>query len=127
AVGQVLKLPVTAGAIQRSASVATPKPKPSATPTPSPSPTVSKLQQKVVASAAQVAGPNVHVGVAALNLVSGEKLAWHADDEFPSASVMKLPILIELERQIAAGNLSWTESLRAEVSAMIAISDNTAA
>src|SRR5207248_5664078 len=58
---------------------------------------------------------------------SGEHLAWHADDEFPSASVMKLPILAELERQIAAGKLSWTASLRTEVSAMIAISDNTAA
>jgi beta-lactamase class A len=40
---------------------------------------------------------------------------------------MKLPILVELERQIAAGNLAWTESLRAEVGAMIAISDNAAA
>ena len=40
---------------------------------------------------------------------------------------MKLPILVELERQIAAGTLSWTESLRAEASAMIAVSDNTAA
>ena len=65
--------------------------------------------------------------MAATNLNTGEKLLWHADDEFPSASVMKLPILVELERQIAAGQLSWTESLRAEVSAMIAISDNTAA
>jgi len=126
AVGQVLKLPVTAGAIQHSAAVATPKPKPAATATPTPAPTISKLQQKITAAAAQ-AGPNIHVGVAAVNLVSGEKLAWHADDEFPSASVMKLPILVELERQIAAGNVSWTESLRAEVSAMIAISDNTAA
>jgi beta-lactamase class A len=69
----------------------------------------------------------VHVGVAALNLTTGDKVAWHADDEFPSASVMKLPILVELERQIAAGQLSWTESLRAEVSAMITVSDNTAA
>jgi len=41
--------------------------------------------------------------------------------------VMKLPILVELERQIAAGTLSWTESLRAEAGAMIAISDNSAA
>jgi beta-lactamase class A len=65
--------------------------------------------------------------VAALNLTTGDKIAWHADDEFPSASVMKLPILVELERQIAAGQMSWTESLRAEVSAMIAVSDNTAA
>ena len=40
---------------------------------------------------------------------------------------MKLPILVELERQIAAGKVSWTESLRAEVSAMIAVSDNGAA
>lgn len=126
AVGQVLKLPVTAGAMQHSAAVATPKPKPTASATPTPAPTISKLQQKITAAATQ-AGPNVHVGVAAVNLVSGEKLAWHADDEFPSASVMKLPILVELERQIAAGNVSWTESLRAEVSAMIAISDNTAA
>jgi beta-lactamase class A len=80
-----------------------------------------------MAEATRVGGQNVHVGVAAINLVSGEKLAWHADDEFPSASVMKLPILVELERQIAAGNVAWTESLRAEVSAMIAISDNSAA
>ncbi|HTD80293.1 MAG TPA: serine hydrolase, partial [Chloroflexota bacterium] len=39
----------------------------------------------------------------------------------------KLPILVELERQVAAGKVSWTESLRAEVSAMIAVSDNGAA
>jgi beta-lactamase class A len=133
AVGQVLHLPVTAGVIQRTAGIATPtvslRPTPSPSPSPSPTATAvpSRLQQKVASEAQRVAGSNVHVGVAALNLVSGEKLAWHADDEFPSASVMKLPILVELERQIAAGNLSWTESLRAEVSAMIAISDNTAA
>lgn len=126
-VGQVLKLPVTAGPMQRAAAAAptTARPKPS--PTASPAPTVSRLQQKVASEAVRVAGPNVHVGVAALNLVSGDKLAWHADDEFPSASVMKLPLLVELERQVAAGNIAWSESLRAEVSAMIAISDNTAA
>ncbi len=125
-VGQVLKLPVTAGPIQRSASVTTtPKPKPSATATAVPA--ASNLQQKVASEAVRLAGTNVHVGVAAQNLVTGEKLAWHADDEFPSASVMKLPLLVELERQIAAGNISWSESLRAEVSAMIGVSDNTAA
>jgi beta-lactamase class A len=131
-IGQVLRLPLTAGAIQHSAPAA-PKPKPGATPaaSPTPSPTktaaTSKLQQQVASQAQQVGGSNVHVGVAAINLMSGERLSWHADDEFPSASVMKLPILVELERQVAAGNLSWTDSLRAEVSAMIAISDNTAA
>jgi beta-lactamase class A len=40
---------------------------------------------------------------------------------------MKLPILVELERQISAGTLSWTDSLRSEASAMISVSDNTAA
>jgi beta-lactamase class A len=127
-VGQALRLPTTAGAIQRSAAAATPKPKPSATPTSTPSPaaTASKLQQKVVAEVARVA-PNAHVGMAAINLTSGESVTLNANDEFPSASVMKLPILVELERQIGAGSVSWTESLRAEVSAMIGISDNTAA
>jgi beta-lactamase class A len=62
-----------------------------------------------------------------VNLVTGEKIGWHADDAFPTASVMKLPILVELERQIAAGTLSWTESLRTEAGAMIAVSDNSAA
>jgi beta-lactamase class A len=85
------------------------------------------LQQRVTAAALRVGGSNAHIGFAAANLGTGEKIAWHADDEFPSASVMKLPILVELERQIAAGTLTWTESLRAEVSAMITVSDNTAA
>jgi beta-lactamase class A len=125
-VGQALRLPVTSGAIQRSAAVTTPKPKASTTPTPSPTPTAGKLQQKVASEAARVA-PNTHVGVAAVNLSSGDSVSLNANDEFPSASVMKLPILVELERQIGAGSVAWTESLRAEVSAMIGISDNTAA
>jgi beta-lactamase class A len=120
-VGQVLRVPVTAGPIQRAASAPPQKPKPTPAPTPSP------LQQKVTAEALRVGGQDVHVGVAATNLKTGEKVSLHADEEFPSASVMKLPILVELERQIAAGNLAWTESLRAEVAAMIAVSDNTAA
>jgi beta-lactamase class A len=139
-VGQVLRLPASATVQHAAASVSTPKPKPTATPKPKPPaaaakpdptptqpPAPSPLQQKIAAEAQRVGGPNVHVGVAAINLVSGEKTNLHADEEFPSASVMKLPILVELERQIAAGNLSWTESLRAEVSAMIAVSDNSAA
>jgi beta-lactamase class A len=127
--GQVLRLPVTASAYQHSAAVGTPKPKPNATPgaTAAQSTSAGALLQKVASQAQQVGGPNVHVGVAAINLTTGDKVLWHADDEFPSASVMKLPILVELERQIAAGQLSWTDNLRAEVSAMIAISDNTAA
>jgi beta-lactamase class A len=133
AVGQVLRLPATPAAPQqRAAGTGTPRPKATSTsaaarPTPSPASTANPLQQRVATDAARVAGPNAHVGVAATNLVSGEKINFHADDAFPSASVMKLPILVELERQVAAGDVAWTESLRAEASAMIAVSDNTAA
>jgi beta-lactamase class A len=128
-IGQVLSLP----GLQHAANNPAPKPKATAAPTPKPKPTqvptpaASPLQQRVAAEAVRVGGANVHVGVAAVNLVTGEKVGWHADDAFPTASVMKLPILVELERQISAGTLSWTESLRAEAGAMIAVSDNSAA
>jgi beta-lactamase class A len=137
-VGQVVRLP--AGTFTQHSAATTP-PKAKATPTaqPKPGPTparasappskpaASALQQRVAAEVVRVGGPNVHVGVAAVNLSTGEKLSLHSDDTFPSASVMKLPILVELERQTAAGTLPWTESLRAEASAMIAVSDNSAA
>jgi beta-lactamase class A len=138
AVGDVLRLPATA-ATQRAASApasppvaaskpkATPTPKPATAPKPPATPATSPLQQRIAAEALRIGGPNVHVGAVAINLTSGEKISLHADEAFPSASVMKLPILVELERQIAAGTLSWTESLRAEVGAMIAVSDNSAA
>jgi beta-lactamase class A len=134
-VGQVLAVPVIQRAANAPSATAITKPKPTATPaptqkpkpTPTPAPTVSPLQLKVAAEARRVGGSNVHVGVAATNLVTNDKVSLNASETFPSASVMKLPILVELERQIAAGTLSWTESLRAEAGAMIAVSDNTAA
>ncbi len=109
-VGQPLVLPATAKPTSKQAPT-----KPSA------------LQQKVVAESQRVGGPNARVGVAALNLVSGERVTVKADESFPSASVMKLPILVELERQIAAGSLKWNDNLRTDAAQMIAVSDNTAA
>jgi beta-lactamase class A len=138
-VGQVLRLPPTSAAQAASAPIqhvaasttakpkATPTPKPAPAPTRPPTPAASPLQLRVAAEALRIGGPSVHVGAAAINLVSGEKIGLRAEEAFPSASVMKLPILVELERQIAAGTLSWTESLRAEVGAMVAVSDNSAA
>ena len=134
-IGQVLRLPATAAAPASAAAVqhvaastsAKPKATPTAKPTPPPTPVASPLQQRIAAEALRVGGPNVHVGAAAINLTSGEKVGVRAEEAFASASVMKLPILVELERQISAGTLSWTESLRAEVGAMVAVSDNSAA
>jgi beta-lactamase class A len=95
-----------------------------------PKPTVAPkltLQQKIANEVQKAGGGKVRVGVSAVNLVTGEKVGLNGDDVFPSASVMKLPILVELERQIATGKLSWTDSLRDEAGAMIAVSDNSAA
>ena len=92
-----------------------PKPAPKPAPTAASAPTASQaqaaqkpsgLQQKLLAEAQRVGGPNARVGVAAYNLVSGERVTIKGDESFPSASVMKLPILVELERQIAAGTLA---------------------
>jgi beta-lactamase class A len=106
----------------------------SSTPTTKPAAQVDKkavatqsLQQKVISEARRVGGPNARVGIAAKNLVTGASIAVNAGDEFPSASVMKLPILVELEREAGSGQTPWTDSLRAQVNAMITISDNNAA
>jgi beta-lactamase class A len=136
-IGQVLQIP-PASATQHTANSPAQKPKPTPTATPTaapkpkptqvpPSPQTNPLQQRVAAEALRVGGPNARVGAAAINLVSGEKINLRADDSFPSASVMKLPILVELERQIAAGTLAWSDSLRTEAGAMISVSDNSAA
>src|SRR5207244_12299579 len=85
------------------------------------------IPRRLTAAAARGGRPNAHIGAEPINRTSGKKIGLRAEEAFPSASVMKLPILVELERQIAAGSLSWTESLRAEVGAMVAVSDNGAA
>lgn len=128
-VGQQLVLPAQSGQTAASAQV---KPRSAAQASSTPAPATRSnaagpLQQRIAAEALRVGGPPVRFGVAATNLVTGEKVLLHADDVFPSASVMKLPILVELERQIGSGTLNWTDSLRTEAGAMIAVSDNSAA
>jgi len=108
-IGQQLALP---GADARAAA-APPKPNP--------------LLQKVQAEAVRVGGQDARVGVAAVNLTTGERLTLKGDESFPSASVMKLPILVELERQITAGTVKWDDNLRTDAAQMIAVSDNNAA
>ena len=135
-VGQMLTVPPGSPPQRSAAATPTPTAKPKPSPTLPPSPTAKPkpplagsiaLQQKVASEIQRVGGANVRVGVAATNLVTGDKIGIRQDDVFPSASVMKLPILVELERQIAVSSLKWTESLRAEADAMISVSDNTAA
>jgi beta-lactamase class A len=47
-----------------------------------------------------VAGFDGRVGIAALNLQTDEELLYHADEMFPTASTIKLPVLVTLMQQV---------------------------
>ena len=54
------------------------------------------------ALAARFAG---RIGFYAKSLATGAEYSWNGDQRFPPASVIKLPVMIELYRQAAAGSL----------------------
>lgn len=45
------------------------------------------------------------VGLLAKDLASDEELSWEADEVFPAASLIKLPILVEVLRRVDTGEL----------------------
>jgi beta-lactamase class A len=49
------------------------------------------------------------VGVAIKHLETGQEVLLNADDAYPLASAVKLPILVELHTQVKAGKVSWDE------------------
>jgi beta-lactamase class A len=49
------------------------------------------------------------LGVAVLDLTSGQSFLLHADEVFPQASSIKIAVLAELYRQAQAGNLKLTD------------------
>lgn len=51
------------------------------------------------------------LGVAARRLDSGETIAFNARERFPTASCIKVPILVELYRQAKAGALDLSEEI----------------
>lgn len=51
------------------------------------------------------------LGVAALNLDTGEETLFHAHETFPTASVIKLPVLVTLMHQCEMGHSSLDEPL----------------
>jgi beta-lactamase class A len=55
--------------------------------------------------AEMVAPAGGSVGFAALDLASGRTLGWHETETFPMQSVFKLPIAIEVLRQVDAKKL----------------------
>ncbi len=92
-----------------------------------------------------------HYGVTVRDVASGRSFVWHADEGFPSASIIKLPIMAEVYRQahlrlLSLGDNVWvtpediasgsgvlhlfTPNLQLQVrdlvELMICVSDNTA-
>jgi beta-lactamase class A len=54
---------------------------------------------------ARITGFGGTLGVAALDLKTGEQIAINADARFPTASLIKVPVMVEVYHQIAAGTL----------------------
>src|SRR5437016_442207 len=50
-----------------------------------------------------IANVNGHVGVAARHLVTGQEFRHNADDIYFTASTLKVPVLVELFRQVSVG------------------------
>src|SRR5579863_6209365 len=51
------------------------------------------------------------LGVAAIDLSTGKAFEYNADAIFPTASTIKVPILIEMFRLARAGEFKWSDSL----------------
>ena len=67
---------------------------------------LSALKPRLEQRIAQFKGT---VGLAVIDLSTGEKLSIRGEEQFPSASVIKLPILVELFHQIARGPLKLSD------------------
>ncbi len=52
------------------------------------------------------------VGIYARHLASGREAAIRADESFPTASLIKVPLLIAVAARVAAGEVRWTDELR---------------
>jgi beta-lactamase class A len=51
------------------------------------------------------------LGVAAIDLSTGKTIEYNADAIFPTASTIKVPILIEMFRLARAGEFKWSDSM----------------
>lgn len=65
------------------------------------------------------AGFSGTLGVWAHSLTSGETIEWNAQEAFPAASTIKLPILYEVYRRADEGRLRLTETLAVQAEAVV--------
>ncbi|HZT29055.1 MAG TPA: serine hydrolase [Bryobacteraceae bacterium] len=51
------------------------------------------------------------LGMAAIDLTSGRAFAWHGDTAFPTASMIKIPILVRMFQEERAGRFHFTDRI----------------
>ena len=90
---------------------APPRPAPAAVPAP-PWPEAETDADLQAAVERLAAGFDGVVGVYARHLPTGRTAALRADETFPTASTIKVPILVTLFEQVEAGERAYTEPLR---------------
>ena len=66
------------------------------------------IQQKIEAIADEFNG---RIGLSILNLQTNETINYHADEVFPTASVIKLGVLVTLMSQVEAGKASLEDPI----------------
>ncbi|HEY3366056.1 MAG TPA: serine hydrolase [Symbiobacteriaceae bacterium] len=69
---------------------------------------MTQLAEAIATFAGSFSG---ELGVAAKNLTTGEEFGFHAQTIFHPASTIKLPVLVEVYRQLVAGSLSLDDTL----------------
>ncbi|MBK9388318.1 MAG: serine hydrolase [Planctomycetes bacterium] len=74
-----------------------------------PAPQLPPLRSELEALAAKVRGA---VGIYVKHLRTGEEIAIRADELFPTASLVKVPILLGLFEKLEQGELRWDQKLR---------------
>jgi beta-lactamase class A len=76
----------------------------------------SKLKEKIEAYDSRMEGV---LGVAVLDLKTGERWSYHGKTLFPQASAIKIPILIEMFRWREEGKLSFAEQVTLQPSEVV--------
>jgi len=71
----------------------------------SPDSLVAKINSRIAAE------PGARVGLAYIDLATGDTLFLNADSSFHAASTMKVPVMIELFRRAAAGSFAMNQRL----------------
>ncbi|MFN0071138.1 MAG: serine hydrolase [Chloroflexota bacterium] len=122
-VGQRLNLP-PGGAVSQSPQA---PPQSAAQRPPATQVTTPTAQAAILKLIQSKAPAGARVGIHAVNLSTGERVEHRAYETFPAASVAKLAVLVEVQRQVDAGTITLTDAIRNDMRNMIVLSDNPSA